>query len=184
LFSSHPRARRPRPSAATSALPVPANGSSTRHGTGAAGGHGQVGFQVSSCEPFALAPLAITTRAQGAPQRGQAPFALVPARMHGSTRSGGKVGLGVARRRKRDSKTCYKSRLPPARPDLVRDVVAPGIAPQGDLSRLRLCVLFLRVLSRAPGLCTRSRNKEQAVARKCWLSVPVLRDNRTAVLNN
>ena len=70
---------------------MPANGSSTTHGTGAAGGHAQVGFQCPSGEPFALAPRAVTTRAQGAPQQGQAPFALVPARTHGSTRSGGKV---------------------------------------------------------------------------------------------
>src|SRR5262249_57490131 len=56
-----------------SGMAVAGNGSSTTHGTGAAGGQAHVDFQCPSGEPFAVALLAFTTLAQGAPQRGEAP---------------------------------------------------------------------------------------------------------------
>jgi hypothetical protein len=79
-----------------------------------AGGQAQVGFQGASDEPFALTPLAITTRAQGAPQHEQAPFALVPAQMQGSTRSGGKVAWCAPRDTLTDAlQTERRLRVPP-----------------------------------------------------------------------
>lgn len=111
-----PTARRPAFWATSAVVPDPMNGSITVQGIGAWSGHSQVGCQPNVVTatpatvfaqefPVPAAPVRLVkalgrsrvscsrsvTRSHGLPQKGQQPSALVPARIHGSTSSGGKV---------------------------------------------------------------------------------------------